>query len=129
MAAAKRGGPRVPVSIGQAKDSSGKNRKVYSYVRKAVADQLGLKAEKPYTTVTRGKNKYQLKLRGCRSNAIKIPVGKTTPKKKGARPVYKFVSVPVGQLPLTQVEAFVKKLKNKPEFFVSPDGRWHPIVK
>lgn len=129
-ASSRRGGPRVSVRIGQVKGADGKNRVVYSYMKKSVADLFKLKAEQPTKKIKRGNKTIVVKLRGVRTNSIKVPIGtKTVGTGKKARKVYRYAAIPVGPLPLTQTDAFVKKLTNKPTFYVSPDGRTQSVVQ
>jgi hypothetical protein len=133
MATTKKGtklGPRVTVRLGQVKRTvagKAKNVTVYSYMAKSTADYFGFKIEKSVTSTASGsggKKRSPRLLRGSvGSGSIKIPAGKT---KSGATK-YKRIPVPSG-LPLVQIQAFLSKAsKNKPESFVSREGRTYPI--
>lgn len=127
---ARKLGPRVTVLLGQIKKKVGgtvKNVNVYSYMAKSTADFFGFKIEnaaKSTPTSKGGKGGTARLLRGSvGSGSIKVPAGKTP---KGATK-YKRVPVPSG-LPLVQIQAFLSKAsKNKPESFVSREGRTYPI--
>lgn len=134
MATTKKGtklGPRVTVRIGQVKKTvagKAKNVTVYSYMAKSTADYFGFKIEKSATSTASsgsgGKKRSPRLLRGSvGSGSIKIPAGKT----KAGATKYKRIPVPSG-LPLVQIQAFLGKAsKNKPESFVSREGRTYPI--
>lgn len=133
MATTKKGtklGPRVTVRIGQVKKTvagKAKNVTVYSYMAKSTADYFGFKIEnaaKSTPSSGGGKKGTARLLRGSvGSGSIKIPAGKT----KAGATKYKRIPVPSG-LPLVQIQAFLGKAsKNKPESFVSREGRTYPI--
>lgn len=125
-------GPRVTVLVGQIKKKVGgkdTNVNVYSYMAKTTADFFGFKTEASATSTpsskSGGKKRSPRLIRGSSgAGSIKVPAGKPA----NGKQAYKRIPVPSG-LPLTQIKAFLQKAsKNKPERFVSRDGRSYPIT-
>lgn len=114
-------GPRALVQFGK----TGKDGKVqYSKMLKQTAEYFGFKVEKKIPT-RKGKRGQTVPIPGSQgSKFIAIPTGKKT--KKGGNQ-YKQIPVPAGAN-LTQIGVFLKKAtKNKPDTFVSHDGRTWPV--
>lgn len=118
---------RVTVLVGQVKKKvNGKDSNVnaYSYMNKSTADYFGFKIETSATTTpsskSGGKKASPRLVRGS-SGAGSITI-------KGADKKNYSIPIPSG-LTLTQIKAFLSKAsKNKPESFVSKDGRTYPIA-
>ncbi|WP_016951248.1 hypothetical protein [Anabaena sp. PCC 7108] len=126
-------GPRVTVVFGtittvNPNNKSGKGRGTrYVYMRKATAEYFGLKpAPDAVSTGPKGK---KVSVRGSvGSGSIKIPVGSGTGTKPVAvngtgKIVYKSIPVPNGAN-IASIRKFIATFtKNKPDSFVTPDGR------
>jgi hypothetical protein len=127
-------GPRVSVLVAQiTKKVGSKSTKtnVYSYMRKATAEFFGFKVANAVSTPaskTGTKKVAQLVRGSVGSGSIKVPVPKNTKDKTKAQK-YRQIPIPAG-VGLVQIQSFLKKAtKNKPESFVSKDGRTYPVVK
>lgn len=121
-------GPRVIVAFG--KDPKTK-KATYVRMTKSVAEYFGFQQEKKVPTRKSSKGRIIPVPGSVGAGSIKVPSGKFG--KAGADKVksvlYKSIPVPSGAT-LPQIEAFLKKAtKNKPESFVSRDGRSWPIAK
>jgi len=117
---------RVTVLVGQVKKKvNGKdtNVNVYSFMQKSTADYFGFTVATSATTApsnkSGGKKASPRLVRGSSgSGSIKI---------KGADKKTYSIPIPSG-VPLVQIKAFLGKAsKNKPESFVSKDGRSYPV--
>lgn len=125
-------GPRVTVSIGSKKVGT-KTVVLYSYMPKTIADLFGFKAisaPKSVGRVINGKKTEGNLLRGSvGAGSIKVPIGKApaSGKRKG---IQKFRSIPMPNgVTNVMIVAFLKKAtKNKPDRFVSKDGRTYPVT-
>jgi hypothetical protein len=129
-------GPRVTVVFGtiqvanSANKSGGGRKTVYVYMRKSTAEYFGLK-EAP-NAVVQTKNKRKLPVRGSKgAGSIKIPVGAGTKVGGGAKGagkvVYKRIPVPSGAN-IETIRKFIGTFsKNKPDSFVTKDGRTWPV--
>jgi hypothetical protein len=130
-------GPRVSVLVGQVtRNVNGKPVKanVYSYMLKSTAEYFGFKAVNAQTTPARkasGAKKSATLVRGTvGAGSIKVPVATaatgTGTKGKGSK--YRRIPMPSG-LTLAQIQAFLTKAtKNKPQSFVSKNGRTYPVT-
>lgn len=116
-------GPRVTVLVGKGKTG----KAVYSYMLKSVADNFGFKPEAKIPQ-SKSKKGHIVVKRGSMSgaSAIKVPKGKNAKTPKGNQ---KYVSIPLpGGMTIPKTQEFLKKAtKNKPEYFVTADGRTFPI--
>lgn len=118
-------GPRVTVTVGKNKS----NDDVHSFMLKSTANYFGFKAVAK--TSRKGKNGRTVIFRGSKSNSIKVPTGKTkTAQYKGKSikvKIYKQIPMP-GGLDIAAIITFLKKAtNNKPDHFVSSDGRTHAV--
>ncbi|NER26443.1 MAG: hypothetical protein F6J89_02150 [Symploca sp. SIO1C4] len=115
-------GPRVTMQIG--KDKNGKP--IYSYVLKSTAENFGFnflnriaqrKGKKGQVVVQRG---------SVGAGSIKVPLG---PRKKTPKGNPKMGSIPMGAgMNIPKIQEFLKTAKkNKPEYFVTLDGRSWPV--
>ena len=118
----KKLGPRVTVSVGR-----GKNGKaIHSFMLKATAELFGFQALKD--TNHKSKNNRVVSFRGSKSNAIKVPTGKTKKVGKVTRHLYKSIPMP-GEMNIPKIQVFLKKAtKNKPDHFVTSDGQTHSVA-
>lgn len=124
-------GPRVTVFFGKKpkKDrragggAGGANNPLYVYMLKKTAEFFGLKPTPRATIqVKRGNKTIRVPVRGANGASIKVKVGGTD-----GKPKYKSVPVPTGAT-REQIEAFINTFKsNKPEGYISPDGKYWPI--
>lgn len=134
MATTKKLGPRATV---QFKAGDGKsNKPQYVFMLRSVAEKLGLKIVKD-PTITRkpsknSKNKKEIKVavRGSLgAKHIKVPApgsASSTAAKKGV--AIKYLSVPVpASANIPDIKKFLAGASKKPDRFVSPDGRTHPL--
>lgn len=127
-------GPRTTVVFRTGQGRGAGARTQYIYPLKSVANKLGMEAAKnPTTEVKRGGKTTKVRVRGSfGAKHIKVPVGggggsNTAAGRRGVN-TQKFVSVPVpADATIDSITKFLEKLKNKPKFFVSPDGRTYPI--
>lgn len=126
MAKGKPLGPRVTVAVG--KDDKGKA--THSFMLKSVADYFGFQVVKQ--TYRKGKNNRVVSFRGTvGSGSIKVPTGKTKTTTYNGQQIkiklYKQIPVP-GRMTIPQIQSFLKKAtKNKPDHFVTTDGRTHAV--
>ena len=130
-------GPRVTVTIGTKKVGN-QTVVLYSYMPKTVSDLFGFKpisAPKSKDRTVNGKKVSGGLIRGSiGAGSIKVPIGKPLKKKIKATGkfgmVQKFRSIPMPNgANNTMIAAFLKKAtKNKPDRFVSKDGRTYPIT-
>lgn len=113
-------GPRATVPVGKNKEG----KATYSYMLKSTAEYFGLSIIK--TPTRKNKLGRQVSARGAvGGDRIKVPTGKKT--RKGVMK-YKSMPMPAG-MNIPKVQAFLKRCtKNKPESFVSGDGRTWPVV-
>ena len=123
---AKALGPRVTVAVG--KDERGKA--THSFMLKSVATYFGFQVVKQ--AFRKGKNNRTVSFRGVvGSGSIKVPTGRTTTRtyngKQIKTKVYKRIPVPAA-MTIPQIVAFLRKAtKNKPDHFVTTDGRTHSV--
>lgn len=126
-------GARVTVVVGTKKVGN-ETKTLYSYMPKAVADLFGFKPISAPKTKPKKKGQSGRLIRGSMgAGSIKVPIGKPTKKKVGGKEVqvqkYRSIPVPNG-CTNEMIVAFLKKAsKNKPEKFVSVDGRTYPVTK
>ncbi|MBW4421543.1 MAG: hypothetical protein KME13_20350 [Myxacorys californica WJT36-NPBG1] len=129
-------GPRVTVAIGSKKVGN-QTVTLYSYMPKTVADLFGFKAVAAPKAKDRTQNGKKITgglIRGSiGAGSIKVPIGKPTKKKNAAGKqvtVQKYRSIPVPNgATNAMIVAFLKKAsKNKPDRFVSRDGRSYPVT-
>jgi hypothetical protein len=126
-------GPRATVvfgsvSVSKSTNTSGKGRKtVYIYMRKSTAEYFGLTIAT--NAVVETKNKKKMPVRGSKgAGSIKIPVGSGTGGRNAAnagkgKVVYKAIPVPAGAT-IELIRKFIGTFKkNKPDSFVTKDGR------
>lgn len=124
MAKGTKLGPRAIVAVG--KNSKGKA--IYSYMLKRTAENFGFQIQKTIPTV-KSKKGINVPRRGSKSgaNAIMVPKGKNDKTSKGN---VKMVRIPMpGSMTIPKIQAFLQKAgKNKPEYFVTSDGRTYPVT-
>ncbi|NEP01251.1 MAG: hypothetical protein F6K58_21850 [Symploca sp. SIO2E9] len=115
-------GPRVIVQVGK-----GKNGKaVYSYMLKKIADNFGFTIEKKIPQ-RKGKNGRIIVQRGSVGRgSITVPLSARAKTPKGNT---RTASIPIPEgMTIPKIQAFLQKAKkNKPEYFVSMDGRSWPV--
>ncbi len=112
-------GPRATVAVGKNKEG----KATYSYMLKGTAEFFGLAPVK--SPGRKSKLGRQVSIRGSMGGAkIQVPTGRKT--RKGATK-YKSMPMPAG-MSIPKIQAFLKKCtKNKPESFVTDDGRTWPV--
>lgn len=126
-------GARVTVVVATKKTKDG-SKTFYSYMPKAVADLFGFKAIAAPKSKSKVKGREGTLLRGSiGAGSIKVPIGKPTTKKVGGKTVkvqkYRSIPIPNG-VSNAGIAAFLRKAtKNKPEKFVSKDGRTYPVTQ
>jgi hypothetical protein len=129
-------GPRVTVAIGSKKVGNA-TVSLYSYMPKTVADLFGFKAissPKSKDRTVNGKKVTGSLISGSiGAGSIKVPIGKPTKKKSksgGTTTIQKYRSIPMPNgATNAMIVAFLKKAtKNKPDRFVSRDGRTYPVT-
>lgn len=120
-------GPRVTVTVGKNKT----NDDIHSFMLKSTAKFFGFK--ETAKTSRKGKGGRTVSFRGSRggANSIKVPTGKTkTVQYKGKSikiKLYKQVPMP-GGMSIPEIVTFLKKaVNNKPDHFVTSDGRTHAV--
>ncbi|MCC5624451.1 hypothetical protein [Nostoc sp. CHAB 5715] len=120
-------GPRVTVQFAAAKKTSKKTGTQggsarYVFMLKSTAEALGLKAV-PQAGV-KNKKGTTIAVRGSKgAGSIKVPIGNS----KDGKQKYKSIPVPAGAT-INEIRQFLSKASNKPQSFVSVDGRTYPIV-
>ena len=125
-------GPRVTVSIGSKKVGT-KTVVLYSYMPKTVADLFGFKAisaPKSAGKTVGGKKTEGNLIRGSvGAGSIKVPIGKAPSRgiNKGKQK-YRSIPMPSGATNVMIVAFLKKATKNKPDRFVSKDGRTYPVT-
>ncbi|NEO34267.1 MAG: hypothetical protein F6K36_28465 [Symploca sp. SIO3C6] len=115
-------GPRTSVIVGR--DS--KNKSLVSYMLKRIAEHYGFSITKTLPQ-TRSKNGRIVVKRGSvMHGSIKVPVSNTAVTRKGNRK-YHEIPMPAG-MTILKIQSFLQKAKkNKPDHFVSIDGRSWPV--
>lgn len=120
-------GPRVTVTVGKNKA----NDDIHSYMLKSTAKYFGFKETVKLSR--KGKGGRTVSFRGSRggANSISLPTGKTkTIQYKGKAvkiKLYKQIPMP-GSMSIPEIIVFLKKaVNNKPDHFVTADGRTYPV--
>lgn len=122
-------GPRVSVLVAQKKGVKGAKggKKLYSFMAKKTAELFGFAIDNRAASGAAAKGKVQRIVRGSSgAGSIKVPIssgGSGNDAKK------KFVSIPIPSgVTLADIKTFLGKAsKNKPDSFVSKQGRTYPL--
>lgn len=117
-------GPRAIVAVG--KDKNGKA--IYSRMLKKIADNFGFAVINKIPT-RKSKTGRNVPIRGSKgSGSIKVPYGANAKTKKGAK---RYAHIPMPpEMTIAKISNFLATAKkNKPETFVSEDGRTWPVGK
>jgi hypothetical protein len=106
------------------------NQPVYVYMLKSTAEFFGFKYDKVALKTT--KKNYKIPVRGSvGAKSIKIPTGKyktyTTKGKSLKIEIFKRIPIPTSGNLIKTIKFLKSATKNKPEKFISPDGRTWPV--
>jgi hypothetical protein len=124
--------PIVRVTV-QIKAKTKDKPAAYSYMSKATADLFGLTPVKSNVRVVKGKNgkSRPVAFRGSvGSGSIKVPLkARTSRGNKQGKISYRSIPIPAG-VTIVDIQKFLQSVKkNKPDSFVTKDGRMYPVAQ
>jgi hypothetical protein len=123
--------PIVRVTV-QIKAKTKDKPAAHSYMSKATADFFGFTPVKSNVRVIKGKNgkSRPVAFRGSvGAGSIKVPLkARTTRGNKQGKTAYRSIPIPSG-VTIVDIQKFLQSAKkNKPDSFVTKDGRTYPIA-